>query len=191
MATKVTNIDFKNIEDLPIDKDGAEICNMWMNTQNLSEIPRELIEKILIMGGDSNFECTPEILFVGRRTLAQSVVSQLEPGSAAALFPLDYRQALRHGYVTSTHNRIAVSEIIETDSLSHFAPGKINYLRVILPTTMKGGLPIILIYSQLIPKNSPKSAAKDVPLLEHHRTQKQDHANQADEGPSAKEVLGI
>ncbi|MBC2860305.1 hypothetical protein [Stappia sp. 28M-7] len=191
MATKVTNVEFKNIEDFPIDKDGIEICNMWKSIQSLSEIPRELIEKILIMGGDSNFDCTPEILFVGRKTLAQSVVSQLEPGSAAALFPLDYRQALRHGYVTSTHNRIAVSEIIETDSLSSFAPGKINYLRVILPTTMKGGLPIILIYSQLIPENSPKSAAKDVPLPEHHRIQKQDHANQADAEPSSKEALGI
>lgn len=191
MATKVTNVEFKNIQDVPIDKDGIEICNIWKKIQNLSEIPRELIEKILIMGGDSNFDCTPEILFVGRKTLAQSVVSQLEPGSAAALFPLDYRQALRHGYVTSTHNRIAVSEIIETDSLSSFAPGKINYLRVILPTTMKGGLPIILIYSQLIPENSPKSAAKDVPLLEHHRIQKQDRANQADAEPSSKEALGI
>ena len=191
MATKVTNVDFKNIEDFPIDKNGIEICKTWKKIQNLSEIPRQLIEKILIMGGDSNFDCTPEILFVGRKTLAQSVVSQLQPGSAAALFPLDYRQALRHGYVTSTHNRIAVSEIIETDSLSSFAPGKINYLRIILPTTMKGGLPIILIYSQLIPENSPKSAAKDVPLPERHRIQKQDHANQADAESSSKEALGI
>jgi hypothetical protein len=193
MRTKVEALSLATAIDIHADETARNICRAWALDSSISSAMSFYAEKIVLTDSEEDPNRNPNLLFIGQNTLAKSVLEDLSPGPAATQFPLEYRKALRHGYFMATHDHRPVVEIIQTDVFkSTYLPDKLNYMRIILPITLTGGLPALVIYSQFLgSQQSVASFERSDQRLTNHKKQMPDLADQTALARAPRSHLGI
>ncbi len=176
MCTKVEYISFPTAIDNYSDENARNISQSWMLSPSVNPTISFYSEKIIIMESKEDASNNSNLLFIGHNTLAKSIIENLTPGPAATQFPLEYRQALRRGYFMAASDRRPVAEIIQTDVFrSASLPDHLIYMRILLPITLTGGLPALIVYSQFLsPRHSAACFGQSDPRLLSHKRQKPD-----------------
>lgn len=161
MSTNIDFIPFTNAMEDRADRTARALHAAWKTSPSVDGNILQNASRIVIASGRPCPDDTPDLLFIGDRTLAKSVRTGLRAGSPVRHFPKEYRRALKRGYFLSASERKPVAEVVTSGAFQTLqTPDPITYLRIVLPTHMADDMPALIVYSQWIDERSQRGFAQ-------------------------------
>lgn len=147
------------------------IMRIWKEHQSSLSIPDELTRvspDLLLMAGECAPENSPEILFVGKRTLLGKLLPSHRSTRPRSLIDHSFRRLVHRGYTASIEGE-PYFDTIGTDCVAEGHPFHIVYDRLLLPWRLRSGLlhlTCLTIPRVVSPQNNQPNPMPDLRYLQ-------------------------